>query len=127
MGVDVMDSIFWNLHQSRRIERNSREASEAQRDAGAARDAACDLEDTVERLALISRAMWNLMQRTTALGEDDLIAEVLTVDAADGAVDGRMRSTAMACPGCQRNNSRKRARCLYCGEELPNDSAFDRL
>ena len=44
-----------------------------------------------------------------------------------GTADGRMRPEAKACPQCSRPNKASKAKCIYCGAEIPLDTAFDIL
>jgi len=103
------------------------QAAAASSSAGAARRDLAHLEDRVERLALITMAMWSLLQDKTNLTEDDLLERVKTLDLMDGTPDGKATKGVSKCHQCQRTLNARHLRCLYCGAEKPAGSAFDRL
>ena len=79
----------------------------------------------VEQLVLICRAMWTLIQEETNLTDEDLLARITELDVKDGALDGRYAKPPVACPKCGSKMCRKFRRCLFCGQEMPPESAFD--
>ena len=83
------------------------------------------LEDRLERLALICMAMWSLVQSATELTEDDLLQAVRDIDLMDGVVDGKITRQVYRCGKCDRPVSSRHTRCIYCGSEQLNASAFD--
>jgi len=78
-------------------------------------------------MALVMRAMWELLVERVGLTEDDLIRKVEEIDRRDGVVDGRAAQTTIVCPNCKRVNTRNRELCLYCDRPLPTGSPLDRL
>ena len=98
----------------------ARNAREAQREASAA-------EQQVDRLTLVCMAMWELLSAKTDLTEDDLIAKVREIDLRDGVEDGKLTVQGKQCPSCNRVMSRRHSRCLYCGAEDLQSTAFDPL
>jgi hypothetical protein len=98
----------------------ARNAREAQRDAATA-------EQNVDRLTLICMAMWELVSAKTDLTEDDLVAKVREIDLRDGVEDGKLKIQANQCPQCDRMMSRRHSRCLYCGAEDLQATAFEPL
>lgn len=103
------------------------QAAAAASSAGAARRDLAHLEDRVERLALITMAMWSLIQDKTNLTEQDLLERVRTLDLMDGTADGKATRGITKCHQCSRTLNARHLRCLYCGAEKPAGSAFDRL
>ena len=94
----------------------------------AARRAANDVnhvEDRLERLTLLTMAMWSLIQDQTDLTEKDLMQRVETLDLMDGKADGKATRTVQHCHACSRPLNAKHRRCLYCGEPMRTGSAFD--
>jgi len=83
-----------------------------------------DLRESVDRLALVCRAMWELMKES-GLTEEALLEKVEEVDLADGVIDGRHRPPPQPCSSCSRPNHPKRRVCLYCGAVVVPPSAFD--
>ncbi len=82
-----------------------------------ARDANKHLVDRVEGLALITRALFELMQETTGVSEEKLRAKVAEIDLRDGQADGRMTPKPKKCPKCDAMMSPRFGRCLFCGQK----------
>lgn len=83
------------------------------------------LEERLDKLLLVCSALWELLRDRTDLTEDDLLAKVQEVDLRDGTADGKISKTIKKCPKCGRTMSPRHKKCLYCGEEELNTSAFD--
>ena len=83
------------------------------------------LEDRLDRLVLANMALWSLLQEKMGLTEKDLMDRVQQVDLADGQLDGKARKPLAKCPDCDRVMSPRHKRCLYCGAERLDYSAFD--
>lgn len=83
------------------------------------------LEDRMDRLVLVNMALWSLLQEKTGLTEKDLMDRVQQVDLADGQLDGKARKPLARCPDCDRVMSPRHKRCLYCGADRLDYSAFD--
>jgi len=79
---------------------------------GLARSEVVRLEEKLDRLALIARAMFEL----SGISEEKLTAKVLEIDLRDGQNDGRMSPTPKRCPKCNAMMSPKFGRCLFCGQ-----------
>jgi ribosomal protein S27AE len=102
--------------------------SDAANAAAAARDAqttAADLEERLDKLTLITMAMWEMLRDNTKFTETDLMAKVQELDLRDGTPDGKMTRTVSKCPQCNRSMSPRHKKCLYCGHESLVHSAFD--
>jgi hypothetical protein len=119
--------MIWDLYQQYRIEqldaRLAGSQSTAAGEAGARR-AALALEDKVNQLALICRAMFELLQKATGLSEEELKAKILEIDLRDGQADGRMAPQPTRCPKCEAMISPKFGRCLFCGHEDGTSNPF---
>jgi hypothetical protein len=110
--------MLWDLYQSYRIsqlEDRVASAETAQTQDGVARDVAFRLEEKVDRLALICRAMFELVQETSGITEEQLRKRIVDVDLRDGQADGRMTPPAKRCPKCDATMSPQFGRCLFCG------------
>ena len=87
--------MLWDLYQQYRIEQLDRQV-DGVRDAAAAMEgfadlrAAARLDDKVNRLALICRAMFELMQASGAVTEEQLKAKIVEIDLRDGQADGKI-------------------------------------
>ncbi len=83
--------------------------------------------ENVDKLALICRAMWELLRERTNLNEEDLLKKVREIDLLDGALDGKVKNPPKKCSKCSRTMSKRHARCIYCGTEALLDTAFDSI
>lgn len=83
------------------------------------------LEARIEKLLLINRAMWILLQRQSNFTDEQLAKLVDHLDNQDGQLDGRNRRAAANCPKCQAVISPKYNRCLFCGEPGAVETVFD--
>ena len=97
----------------------------AEAEAQRARGTAEHVEDRMDRLVLVNMALWSLIQEKTGLTEQNLMDRVQQVDLADGQLDGKARKPLAKCPDCDRVMSPRHKRCLYCGAERLDYSAFD--
>lgn len=59
-----------------------------------------DVNERVDRLAMIVRAMWALLEEQGYTAEQ-LIAKLEELDLADGEIDGKVTQQALDCPSCQ--------------------------
>ena len=87
-------------------------------------DHARQTEERLERLLLVSAALWELLRERTGLTEEDLMAKVMEIDGRDGTLDGKLPQTPIACPDCGRAVYPRHQTCLYCGAKLPARSAY---
>ncbi|UCG82372.1 MAG: hypothetical protein JSW38_09240 [Dehalococcoidia bacterium] len=85
------------------------------------------LEEKIDRLALICRAMWELLRESNNISEESLLRKVNEVDLLDGSIDGKVRIPPKKCSHCGRTVSKRHMRCIYCGSTELFDSAFDTL
>ncbi len=78
-----------------------------------------ELQGEVERLLLITEALWRILQEKHGLEEKDLVREITRIDMEDGRLDGRKPATPpQPCPKCSRVLGKHRPRCLFCGEPI---------
>ncbi len=84
------------------------------------------LQERLDRMALVVRAMWTLLAEKAGVTEEDLAKRVTDLDASDGTVDGRVTTRSFRC-SCGAMVCRKFNRCLFCGKEYTDarTSAFD--
>ena len=82
-------------------------------------------EDRLNRLTLICMALWDLIREQTELTEEDLLERVRKIDLMDGREDGKAKRQIAKCPQCARTMSPRHKRCMYCGAEGLELSAFD--
>jgi len=80
------------------------------------RESIHDVKDRLDKLVLISMAMWELIRDKTKLTEEDLAVKISEIDMRDGQMDGRAAPAKMkTCPSCNRAMSARHKRCLFCG------------
>jgi len=78
-----------------------------------------ELQGEVERLLLISEALWRILKEKHGLEEKDLVREITMIDLEDGRLDGRKPTASPEpCPKCGRTLGKHRPRCLFCGEPI---------
>jgi hypothetical protein len=87
----------------------------------AARQARKDVEllkHDVDRLLLISEALWMLLKREHGYS-DDVLTDLIS------KIDGRgVKVPSRQCPYCSRPNSGNRPLCIYCGKPLSDGHQF---
>lgn len=80
------------------------------------------LEARCDRLAMLCEAMWTLLRDQLKLTDVQLLDRINDIDMTDGRLDGKVkRGHAITCHKCDRNVSRKFAKCIYCGALLAHD------
>ena len=102
-------------------------ASQAQSDASSAqanaREAVTETEllrHDVDRLLMLTEALWGFLKQEHGYTDEQLAEAVKAIDLRDGRLDGKAaKIPPTACPQCQRLNSAKFSRCIYCGSPLP--------
>ena len=117
--------ILWDLYQQRQINSAEASANHANEKATDLQFRVRELEESVDKLALINTAMWELLKNRIGLTEAELLKQIETVDLRDGVADGRItRTQATTCPKCGRTISTKHRKCLYCGAKDLKSGAF---
>jgi hypothetical protein len=91
----------------------------------AARDVKTEVEclrHDVERLLMMTEALWNLLKREHGYEDEVLAKMIMQIDMRDGRADGgAVKSDPQPCPHCGKPNSTTRAFCIYCGKPIPTD------
>lgn len=74
----------------------------------------------VERLMMITEALWTLLKEQHGYTDDELVKRVNAIDLRDGVLDGQVASElSPVCPSCHRQQPLKgRPLCLYCGQPV---------
>lgn len=75
------------------------------------------LEDNVDRLTLITQALWELLQAKLHVEESELTSLIEEIDLRDGKLDGKMTKVAQKCVRCRQSVSVKTGVCFYCGHK----------
>ena len=75
------------------------------------------LSNDVERLLMITEALWGILKDQHGYTDEELARRVREIDLRDGRLDGRVASeTTALCPSCKRPLERNRPYCIYCGQ-----------
>lgn len=76
-----------------------------------------DLNERINSLAMIVRAMWALLEEQ-GLTQEQLVAKLDELDLLDGTDDGQMRRAALDCPSCDSKVAAGLTKCQFCGAEV---------
>jgi len=98
-------------------------AQSARTDARRADRRAEALELDVERLLMISEALWTMLKEKHGYTDEALEKRIMEIDLRDGKLDGRVADSPPGkCPKCGRPLMKRRPRCLYCGEMVGTEA-----
>lgn len=114
--------MFWDLFQQYQIGQLDEQLAMARSDAaaqGGTRMATRAVDERVDRLVLMCHALFELVQESTGITEEQLKAKIVEVDMRDGTADGRLAPKPRRCPKCDAMISPKFGRCLFCGQQDP--------
>lgn len=97
------------------------DANDAQAAAREARSEVESLRQDIDRLLMITEALWTLLQKEHGYADNVLSELVKEIDLRDGRLDGKSVAVAppAPCPACGKINSSRRSVCIYCGQSLP--------
>ena len=84
-----------------------------------------ELSRRLEKLSIVCRAMWTLLQERTNISEKELIDRTTEIDLLDGKADGRVSVPAQECGKCRRTIAPHHVACLYCGGKKLVKSVFE--
>jgi hypothetical protein len=74
----------------------------------------------IDRLLLITEALWTLMKQEHGYTDDKLVKLIQDIDHRKTNAQGvAVKDPPVACPVCGRPNTASRIACLYCGSRLP--------
>lgn len=97
-------------------------ASEAKAEAQRARTEQELLRADVERLLMITEALWAFVKKEHGYSDEDLQDVIAQIDLRDGGLDGRVaQDPPQNCPQCGRVLAKKRPFCIYCGSAVQLD------
>jgi hypothetical protein len=80
-----------------------------------------DLNERVDKLLMIVRAMWALMEEQ-GLTAAQLMAKIEELDLQDGVDDDQVRDKLVECPSCQSKVAPGLRACQLCGTEVRPDT-----
>jgi hypothetical protein len=111
-------SFLWDAYQAfqiRKLDTRLDVVQDAQAREEAAHRVAIELDEKINRLALICRAMFELLQPSGGIPDARLAAKIQEIDERDGQADGRMMPRGQVCPKCGATMSARFGRRLFCG------------
>ena len=114
----MLDGLFIGMAASQATASHAAEASasRAASVAGEARTQTELLRADVEKLLMITEALWTLMREQHGYTDEQLVRAIEDIDLRDGKLDGKVaKSPPPLCPECGRNLMGNRPVCLYCG------------
>lgn len=117
-------SMFWDLSQDRRISSVSTDASRASQKASEVAEQQRSMEARVDSMMLACQAMWEIIRDQHGISDQQLQEKMEEIDLRDGRLDGRISPGVFSCAKCGRNTSRRRDRCLYCGQAVEGQELF---
>ena len=125
MKMDGGDFI-WNVVQQCQINKLNKTFGAAKdvvaQDQAGMQSAVGQVEERLDHLALICRAMFEILKEKGGVSDQDLVRKIAEVDLRDGQADGKMTAKAKPCPSCGSMMSPRFNRCLFCGH---HDEAGD--
>jgi hypothetical protein len=95
-------------------------AQEASSEARRAGDKVERLQFDVDRLLMITEALWMILKEEHGYDDAELQRRVTEIDMRDGKLDGRApRPAPVRCLQCGKTLLKRRPRCIYCGHAAP--------
>lgn len=114
MGLTFLTGYILGQHGAQ----SARLAASAGGSSGAGVTDILDLHERVDRLTLALDALWSLLEES-GYTDEQLMARIEHIDAADGVVDGRRTPQASTCRQCGARVAPGLAACQFCGTALP--------
>jgi hypothetical protein len=97
-------------------------AQAAKMQAASAEQQIAGVSHDIERLLMITEALWILLKKERGYTDADLVRLVSEIDLRDGSLDGRVaRKPPQSCSHCSRPLAKSRPLCIYCGEPVQPD------
>lgn len=118
---------LWDLVQSKKIAESTYKAETAKTDAIDAQIRSEQTQFLVERLILVTNAMWEILSTKLGVSEHELLAKIADIDLRDSKEDGKLKTHGRKCSECNRVLNSRHFKCIYCGSRVLEGSAFDPL
>ena len=104
---------FYGMADGRKIDTTGQMASRVATEARAKAEA---MEYDIEKLLMITEALWSILKEQHGYADEELIRRIQDIDLRDGRLDGKVATEENpACPECGRTLIGKHPVCLYCG------------
>lgn len=98
--------------------RAAHDVTEARFDANEAKSEADLLKHDIDRLMMITEALWTFLKKEHGYSDDKLVQAVGAIDLRHSGAD---KDAQEKCPTCGRMVSAHRRLCLYCGNPVPEN------
>jgi hypothetical protein len=123
------DNFIWDVFQQYQIHRLNKTFDGAKdviaQDQAGQQATLGQMEEKMGRLALICRAIFELLAERTGITEQEFVKKIAEVDLRDGKADGKMTASAKPCPSCGSMMSPQFNRCLFCGHKDASGDPFN--
>ena len=120
-------SILFDIYQQVAIRQAVSQVEQAKSNIDKLRDEIRVLTNRCDTLALVCQALWEILKEERGLDDERILKKIQEIDRRDGVADGKMTGKPVLCPNCGRTNNTRRATCIYCGHELPNDTLMSQI
>ena len=98
--------------------RTENDINEARFDAEEAKLQTEVLKHDIDRLMMITEALWTFLKKQHGYSDDDLTKAIHEIDLRHS---GAEKEAQEKCPNCGRMISAHRRLCLYCGQPVPQN------
>lgn len=112
------------MYQQRRISQANTKAIRADSRASQLEGELEMMNDRTAVLALACQALWELLQENTGISSAEFDQKMEEINLRDGVKDGKMTATTESCSKCGRKTSRRRKKCIYCGNQTGSGEVF---
>ena len=127
IALDGAGSVGRGIDQAFESRRTEAAANHAASQANRATERSVEVELEMERLQLVTQAMWEFLRERTEITDADLETKIQEIDLRDGQGDGKMARQIAICGHCHRKTGvRTHRRCFYCGTELEKQHVVER-
>lgn len=120
----MLDALFtgYAARQSIAAQQAGMTAERAAATATQARSQVELMQMDVERLLMITEALWTMLRDEHGYADEQLIRKVQEIDLRDGRLDGKVaKQPPSKCPKCGRAISARRPICVFCGTASTDD------
>ena len=122
-----MFDLFWELRRQRSSSDAGDIAGEAAKEAANVNVEIKALRGAIDKLILITRALWEITAEARGLSDEYLMDKVNEIDLRDGKLDGKLITAIRQCSSCRKTLFKGHDKCLYCGAMDATLDAFDRI
>ena len=123
----MLDGLFiaWAAAKQSQTAQAALQSSRMATGVSEARRQGNQLAADVDKLFMITQALWELLKAEHGYTDELLMQKVLEIDLSDGRLDGKVAKKARPdCPSCGKKMGRHPV-CMYCGTQSIQDT-FDR-